>query len=84
MDTESKVADLSEQTNHMSVLHAESVTLSKPIGKKAESKELEEVEEDDRERKKRRKVRNCNVFTVLRVLIASYCSIVVTGEQGQR
>lgn len=56
MDSESKVADLSEQTNHMSVVNAESVPLSKPIGKKAGTKDLEDVEEDDRDRKKRRKV----------------------------
>lgn len=61
METESKLnSDVSDQTNHLPVIHTENVTLSEPAVKKikkSEAKELEEdVEDKDRDRKKKRKV----------------------------
>lgn len=61
METESKLnSDVSDQTNHLSVIHSENVTLSEPAVKKIKKNEAKELEEDvedrDRDRKKKRKV----------------------------
>lgn len=62
METESKLnSDVSDQTNHLSVIQSENVTLSEPVVKKIKKSEAKELEEDveDRggDRKKKRKVK---------------------------
>lgn len=80
METESKlntISDVSEQTNHLSVIHSENVTLSESTAKKIKKNEAKELEEDvedrDKDRKKKRKVSKVSYMWMLLLFTLIYC-----------
>lgn len=90
MDTESKLntlSDLSEQTNHTSVIHTDNVTLSEPAVKKIKKSETKELEEDagDRDGKKKRKVsRYFFLSFVVNIFDLFLLTFHITGQQRQK